>query len=1391
MKAASSTEPKMNSLLWMANRMSENNIELTYVRGNKEWRKLVDTYNDAFKDPNVKAFIQRQQLKIKPQYFGKDGKPLPAEKEAKLLMNDALDLYSAIKVAPLGEKIYNTMIEKGRSNQEAFDMLNQLGTMANEAKINWRNARAGNKLEFLSSKYTLSEVEQTMKGARRIIGQMAKDNNIDRSLLLDYYHTYMLGTLYTQKYSSKKSRQFYEDALGEEQAKKNPNLARMDYLEDALDNWSKTYNKTSFNQFPFETTEVPERLKKDFIEGFTKTWNVIRDDRPLAQNIKKTAEKIYPDKIEPGEGITKTQKDIETKIELERFFDPIFKGKDLNQLKDAKIPKDIPEVLKMLKEDLKALPPEYATRIEEMYAMYTHEGNIVAKRVSDMTWKNVREFQKYVRTARIAGAKESRVKKAYYYLFPERLGEKQLTYDLSQVYQIENSLKNQEQEYIQRTYTWRDQILGMDNGTTDFAKMHSAAISKKISEVGSTGNKEYIKDLYEKEWKSVYNEYKDKTFKITEGGKRIEKTGEEVMDWIVDKHQKFFKEMYQKYVHSGINWDRIDLEHKYGKIDTLVEFNKWGRMNLEKLQKTILDPVSFGNKPYVEKLIEKSSLSVDLLNRMQYEIITEELVKVKGYKPNSEKAKQYREKRRKQKDKDGQWRPSAYNSIGKVPDFYWPQMMHRSTRKSEREISEWMNVEMEKVRQEAERYYDDLVSDNVKSQSDYKLKKQWLTDPKIRKDIDLLQKGDRSIGKNLFADRMVMKQEVDFETFLGARVSEDGGASKFAVEWHLADKKDPKVLEYISFQSRPGSGRARGENPMPGFSLDFEVTEAYSNQWVTSFHRNLTSLISHNTIERFRKRNTRLKNDDMQDWVNFMKMYARDVMGHPSVFSKDIIGLNKYQEANARKYIAAIEKDPTPSEESLNIYDRYKELLRRNKRLNKVRKTAYFKLSDENIINKMEWVATKLGGKTNPKLPLFGPLPKSPQARKEVFTRFIKNAGAFEAKWSLISLLSHPKTAIGNLLGGNVNTISNNGIRHFVKTKDKAFLYSIFKDAKLKDGTKASPENIDVWLNRFAEESGALESFIVNEAQLERGFRGTKVKGFLKDFVEELKKDYSMPDQSVYDIAKKHGIGRAVVDGGAWFMRKSERMLRRDSFLSHYLNNYEILKDIIPNLKYDNPYLLRMATEGVKATQFLYHASARPAFSRTATGKVLTRFMPFAWNSIRFRRMAYQKANIYGFDMNTQAGKRFQRLLMFDAFAFALASIYTSSIFDSALPPPMSYLQDTADWVFGDEKQRERAFFNQWPHPALAPLSVVTGPSMRFVLSPLKAIINNDWEPFLNYQLWTMAPFGRLARSMYRTSEVPEMWLEEMTGIPLHRMAQIRKSAKKKREEEEELLDAA
>ena len=868
------------------------------------------------------------------------------------------------------------------------------------------------------------------------------------------------------------------------------------------------------------------------------------------------------------------------------------------------------------------------------------------------------------------------------------------------------------------------------------------------------------------------------------------------MQWIVDKHEKTFDRIYKKWVTSGIDWSIIDDAEKrdYGGIkDHLVRFNEYGRMDVNRIQRMVLDAAAFGKKKQFESLVNQTSLSVDLLNRMQYEIILEEQVAKKKLKPDSMEAKRYRERLRAQKDPKGDYQASAYKSIGRVREFYWPQMMHMATRKSRREVREFVNEQIGLLRSEVGKYADDILNVSKKSLSmdDYKIKKKWMTSKSTKDNVEYLLKGQ--ITKDEFIERFVAKQEVDFENFLGGRVSEDGGASKAATEWLLANLTDPRVFENIGFNERPGTGKARGENPMPGFSLDFDVVDAYSSQWVSSFHKNLTALVSHKAIDRFKRKNKILKEDDMKDWENFMKMYARDVMGYASVFSSDLIGLNKDQVKRYRARVKDFEKKPdnliTP--EDMKDHKELKEILRRDDRLKKVKKTAYYKLSDENVAKKLEWVAFKLGGKANPKLPLVGELPKTEQARKLALMNVAKKIGAFEAKWSLISLLSHPKTAMGNMMGGSVNTISQNGIRHFVNTKDKPFLYNIFKGGKLRDGTKITPDNVNVWLNRFAEESGALESFIVSEAQLERGFRGTKMKGFAKEFVDELKKDYNMPDQSVYDLAKKHGLNKALVDGGAWFMRKSERMLRRDSFLAHYLNNYEILSDVIPNLKFDNPYLLRMATEGVKATQFLYHSSAKPAFSRTSTGKMLTRFMPFAWNSIRLRRLAYQRANIYGFDMNTAPGRRFQRVMMLDAFAFALANIFVSSIFDSALPPPMSYMQDTADWLFGDEKKRERAFFNQWPHPALAPLSTVTGPSLRFFLGPTKAIINNDWEPFLNYQLWTWAPFGRMARSINRIVDVPEMWLEETTGLPVHRLAQKMKKARKKKEEEQELLNAA
>ena len=68
----------------------------------------------------------------------------------------------------------------------------------------------------------------------------------------------------------------------------------------------------------------------------------------------------------------------------------------------------------------------------------------------------------------------------------------------------------------------------------------------------------------------------------------------------------------------------------------------------------------------------------------------------------------------------------------------------------------------------------------------------------------------------------------------------------------------------------------------------------------------------------------------------------------------------------------------------------------------------------------------------------------------------------------------------------------------------------------------------------------------------------------------------------------------------------------------------------------------------------------------------------------------------------------------------------------------------------------------------MAPLQVVTPPVARYALTPINAMINGNCERFADYYLWTFFPFGRLARSVYKTAETPEMWVEQMSGIPVH-----------------------
>ena len=142
-------------------------------------------------------------------------------------------------------------------------------------------------------------------------------------------------------------------------------------------------------------------------------------------------------------------------------------------------------------------------------------------------------------------------------------------------------------------------------------------------------------------------------------------------------------------------------------------------------------------------------------------------------------------------------------------------------------------------------------------------------------------------------------------------------------------------------------------------------------------------------------------------------------------------------------------------------------------------------------------------------------------------------------------------------------------------------------------------------------------------------------------------------------------------------------------------------------------------------------------------------------------------------------------MMQMDIFVFALANMLPYSLFETALPAPWNWLQDTADWIFGNEKDRDRAFFGQWPKQ-LAPLQMVTPPILRLLPSSMRAMVDDDWSKVGKYYVWTMFPFGRMARDVVGPGnliENPIRVLEKTTGFPLLQLQKKGTEYKKEKEE--------
>jgi hypothetical protein len=212
-----------------------------------------------------------------------------------------------------------------------------------------------------------------------------------------------------------------------------------------------------------------------------------------------------------------------------------------------------------------------------------------------------------------------------------------------------------------------------------------------------------------------------------------------------------------------------------------------------------------------------------------------------------------------------------------------------------------------------------------------------------------------------------------------------------------------------------------------------------------------------------------------------------------------------------------------------------------------------------------------------------------------------------------------------------------------------------------------------------------------------------------------------------------------------------------------------------------------MAKKGVRATQFMYSAAYRPAFARTSLGKVFTRFQMYAYKSQALRGEVMRNVEIAGFDPHSEEGRVAQRFVIGDMIMLALANAFTFSLFENNLPQPYGWFQDTAEWIFGDEKERDKAFFGAYP-TAVAPLQVITPPALRLVGPTIKALLDDDWNRIAQYYIYTMFPFGVTGKDFMpwvdnNLIEAPQRIIDKWIGVP---MFQLQRGAKKLKEQNQE-----
>ena len=611
------------------------------------------------------------------------------------------------------------------------------------------------------------------------------------------------------------------------------------------------------------------------------------------------------------------------------------------------------------------------------------------------------------------------------------------------------------------------------------------------------------------------------------------------------------------------------------------------------------------------------------------------------------------------------------------------------------------------------------------------------------KSLDALQRAHDYI-KNLPENVMTKEEKlVQIQKLLTKSKTLTGDWMTGTENWEVFDKAveniknkegtDP-ISAFDNANQMTGSMNTRMAH-IGGWSLDASAAETYTRNQVNTYYKQFAQIMSRNLLGEFTKKATSKPHEwhkikDYGDktslltrWQNWLKLYISESMGSPSIIPDFILN------------------DPKM----------------------KVKGTPYAWWADNKVKERANSIAKKLGLRGKNLLTVKHDL-------ERVDYNDLRHWSNLEAKFELMSLLAHPKSAVANIFGGSLHTIQSTGLEYLRKARSISELQKI--NPKMK--------SLQDW-DAFVVKHGVLPEFIVAELGMSREARKVNVQSFIKDISKKITKSGEMSKESIREIGRRYKVGENIVNKAAKFMSVPERALRRDAFMAHYIKAWERFGGAIKNP--DHPFLIEMAKKGVQATQFLYNAPYRPAFARTALGKVMTRFQLWSWNAVRFRNDVNREAKLRGFRKGTAEYERFKRTMQTDLFVLALANVFAYSLFDSALPAPYNWLKDTSEWIFGDEKERNKAFFGTWP-AAVAPLQIVTPPIMRLPVAGLRAFLDNDYEKLAQYHVYTMMPFGRMIRDVSPMAkgnliENPSRLLEKSMGFPLGDLQAMARKIKK------------